>query len=173
MKNIEEIKELLLEQEVKDLSILFADFNVNLFDANGNNILHYYIKNHEVINIDSNVFVKELISKDLDINAVQSKAPNRSALHFAIKVKSKSITKLLLSFPEIKIDLGDKNGNTPLWESVMDYRNEDSFFIKILISNGADKNVKNKHGVSPLSLSNTIANYTSNLLLTSSCDEEV
>jgi len=64
-----------------------------------------------------------------------------------------------------KIDITDENGNTPLWESVMGYKNDDPFYIKFLITKGADKNIQNNYAVSPLSLSNIIANYDSRYLL--------
>jgi uncharacterized protein len=52
----------------------------------------------------------------------------------------------------------DDHGNTPLWRAVFESRGRGDM-IKLLVSAGADKTLKNRHGVSPKDLANTIGNY--------------
>jgi len=160
MKNIEKVKEQLINNEIENL---FEGFDVNSFDKYGNNILHYYIKNGEII-IDSQLFINMLIDKGFDINMVQSKSPKCSPLHLAVKLKKHKIVEILIKL-NANIDIVDENGNTPLSDAVFGYKNDDSFFIDFLIAHGADKNILNNYGVSPLILANTIANYDSKSLL--------
>jgi len=155
------VKEQLINNEIGDA---LNNFDVNSYDNYGNNILHYYLKNSENINIENAIFLKALVGKGLDINALQSKSPKCSALHLSVKLKKRNILEVLVD-AGAKIDITDENGNTPLWESVMGYKNDDPFYIKFLITKGADKNIQNNYAVSPLSLSNIIANYDSRYLL--------
>lgn len=160
MKNIEEVKLLLLERKINSFESILNDYDVNSFDSHGNNILHYYVKNFNSINVEAEAWVVFLQEKGLDINAVQSKSPCRSPLHLAIMEENTELTKVLISLNAI-VDIMDDEGNTPLAQAVFNYKDNDSFFIKILIANGANKNMQNKHGISPLSLSKMIANYNS------------
>ncbi|TRX09656.1 ankyrin repeat domain-containing protein [Flavobacterium gawalongense] len=166
MKSVQDIKLLMVEGNDNDLPSILEGFDVNSFDRNGDNILHNYIlsTSQNSSNFSPKIFIDELVKRGFDLNAVQSKSPNRSALHLAIATKNKIITEILISL-KVVIDTIDKNGNTPLCQAIMNYRNDDPFFIKILISNGADKNIENMNGISPLKLSNTIANYDSKHLL--------
>ena len=56
------------------------------------------------------------------------------------------------------MDAPDVNGNTPLSNAVFDSRGRDQM-IKLLLSFGANKTLKNKHGVSPEDLAKSIGNY--------------
>lgn len=161
MASIEEVKVKLLNNEIENL---FLDFDVNSYDKHGNNILHYYLKNSESLAIDSKQFLDMLLSEGLDLNSLQSKSPKSSALHLAVKLKKRDLVVQLVEY-NVGIDTVDEEGNTPLWVAVMWYRNDDPFYISYLLENGADKNIENKHGVSPLGLSNVIANYDSKPLL--------
>lgn len=49
------------------------------------------------------------------------------------------------------------NGNTPLWEAVMQYKGDG--FLSNTFENGANPDIENNNGVSPKSLARTIANY--------------
>jgi uncharacterized protein len=166
MKSVQDVKLLMVGGVENDLSNIFQDFDVNSFDRNGDNILHHYIlsTSYNPTNFNPEIFIKELIKRGLDLNAVQSELPNRSALHLAVITNNKRITELLISL-KAKIDIRDNYGNSPLWLAVMNYRNDDPFFIQFLISNGADKNIENESGISPLKLANTIANYNAKHLL--------
>ena len=164
MKNIEEIKSALLKGKKVDLSNLLQDYDVNSFDAYGNNILHYFIKNKKSIPYNPEAFVNELIINGIDLNKSQNKSPGRTALHWAVFEKDKELVNLLLSLGAF-VDVVDEDGNTPLSDSIFAFKNDDSYFIEILLANGADKIFKNKHGVSPLDLSRMISNYNSSRLL--------
>ena len=78
-------------------------------------------------------------------------------LHFAAQAQSATIVKLLLEHGG-DVHAADTQGNTPLWRAVFEYKN-DPATIEALRAAGADPLKKNKHGVSPVSLARTIANY--------------
>ena len=80
-----------------------------------------------------------------------------SPLHFAAQANSAAIAKLLL-VAGAQIDAADSNGNTPLSNAVFSYRG-DGDVIQLLRSSGADPNLSNNYGVSPISLARSIANY--------------
>jgi len=161
MKTIEDLKLQLVTNQTDNL---LTDFDVNSFDKHGNNILHYYVKNVEAIAIDSETFLKMLLDAGLDINAPQSTSPENTALHLAVKQQEHKMVKLLIKY-KAAIDPVNDNGNTPLWEAVMKYRNDDPFVIEFLLTNGADKHIENAHGASPQILSERIGNYDSESLL--------
>src|SRR5690606_36718614 len=146
MASIEEVKVKLLNNEIENL---FLDFDVNSYDKHGNNILHYYLKNSESLAVKSKQFLNMLLSEGFDLNSLQSKSPKSSALHLAVKLKKRDLVIRLMEH-NVDIDTVDEEGNTPLWVAVMWYRNDDPFYISYLLENGADKNIENKHGVSPL-----------------------
>jgi ankyrin repeat protein len=56
------------------------------------------------------------------------------------------------------VDSRDAHGNTPLWRAVFESKNRGEV-IKLLLAFGADRDLKNDHGISPLDLARTIANY--------------
>jgi len=99
--------------------------------------------------------VKILIEKNIDLN-VQDKN-GFSALHFAAQEYQLDIVNLLLE-EKVLVDLQDKHGNTPLNNAVF-YSRGRGEIIRSLLRNGADRNIKNNSGVSPLDLANTISNY--------------
>jgi len=78
-------------------------------------------------------------------------------LHFAARAFNPDATKLLLD-NGAEGDAQDSNGNTPLSTAVFESRGRGSV-IEVLLQNGADKNLKNKYGVSPSDLAESIANY--------------
>jgi ankyrin repeat protein len=61
-------------------------------------------------------------------------------------------------------DAQDAHGNTPLSHAVFESRGRGEM-IRLLLSFGADKALKNKHGVSPENLARTIANYDVSIFL--------
>jgi len=79
------------------------------------------------------------------------------ALHYAAQESSYDSCKLLLE-NNATVDVQDVHGNTPLSNAVFNSRGYGEV-IELLRSSGADINLKNKHGVSPLELANTIANF--------------
>ncbi len=99
--------------------------------------------------------VEKCLLGGVDINA-QDKL-GKSALHYAAQNFSLEIAASLLR-RECKVDLQDMHGNSPLSEAVFNSAGRGDM-ISILIQFGADKNLKNKHRVSPLELAETITNY--------------
>lgn len=99
--------------------------------------------------------VSELIAKGADVNAKDKSL--ETPLHFAAREYRIAIGEILLR-QGAQVDAQSVHGKTPLWEAVYWFSGRGDM-IRMLISHGADKNIKNKHGVSPASLSETIANY--------------
>ena len=80
-----------------------------------------------------------------------------SPLHFAAQGYWSEVAELLLKHGA-NVDARDNNGNTPLWRAVFASRGRGDV-IKVLLSAGADRKLKNNHNVSPLDLANTIATH--------------
>jgi ankyrin repeat protein len=78
-------------------------------------------------------------------------------LHFAAQAQAAPVVQLLLQ-RGADVHATDAHGNTPLSRAVFAYTN-DPATIAALRAAGADPLKKNKHGVSPVSLARTIANY--------------
>jgi ankyrin repeat protein len=62
------------------------------------------------------------------------------------------------------VDAQDIHGNTPLSRAVFDSKGRGQV-IKLLLSSGANKDLKNKHGISPEDLAKSIGNYDVSKLL--------
>ena len=107
-----------------------------------------------VIN-DNLPIVKILIDYRANIN-VQDKL-GYSALHYSSQNHSNEMTIFLIEKGSV-IDVVDAHGNTPLGRAVFSSRGRGEI-IQLLLSAGADKEKKNNHGVSPMDLANSIANY--------------
>lgn len=80
-----------------------------------------------------------------------------SPLHFAARAYQPGAARLLID-AGAQVDTQDIHGNTPLWRAVFESRGRGGM-IEFLISAGADKALKNKHGTSPDDLAKKIANY--------------
>ena len=78
-------------------------------------------------------------------------------LHFAAQAQAADLVALLLATGATP-DPIDSNGNTPLWTAVLNSHGRGAI-IEQLRAAGADPYRLNNHGVSPLSLARTIANY--------------
>ena len=78
-------------------------------------------------------------------------------LHSACRDYRVSSVDLLIRLGS-KVDALDRFGNSPLSLAVFESRGRPDV-IRRLIAAGADKNLKNKSGVSPLDLAETIGNY--------------
>ena len=78
-------------------------------------------------------------------------------LHFAAQSNAADAAALLLN-AGATADARDAHGNTPLSTAVFNSRGYGEV-IKLLRAHGADPYAKNNHGVSPLSLARTIANF--------------
>jgi ankyrin repeat protein len=78
-------------------------------------------------------------------------------LHFAAQAHSVPISEALLA-AGASVDPRDSHGNTPLSKAVFNSRGRGEL-IALLRRHGADPNIANAHGVSPIALARTIANY--------------
>lgn len=126
-----------------------ADGNVNVLDRAKRSPLFYIVMHGEL------ELAAELIDQGADPNIrdVNGEAP----LHFAAREFRPEEAKLLLAHGAV-VDLQDGHGNTPLSRAVYDSRGRGEM-IALLLEAGADKKLKNRHGVSPEELANTIANH--------------
>jgi ankyrin repeat protein len=158
--DIEEVKLILVQESFTHIIRALNNFDIACFDKYGNNVLHYYVKNNESIDVPPERMIQLLIDLGIDINAKQTKSPERTALQLALMKKSKLIFDILLK-KGVDVNIKDVNGNVPLLDAVMSYKGDDGYFIKALISNGARVDIKNNYGVTPKGLSDDIANYNS------------
>lgn len=78
-------------------------------------------------------------------------------LHFAAQSQTADLVDALIA-AGATIDAPDKHGNTPLHTAIFSSRG-DGRVIQRLRAAGADPNHMNLHGVSPLSLARSIANF--------------
>ena len=96
-----------------------------------------------------------LISRGADLNGQDN--DGKSALHFAAREKQSAVLDQLIK-AGAKVDIQDQDGNTPLSDAVFEAR-EDGSMIEKLLTAGADPKLRNRHGVSPLELAESIDNY--------------
>lgn len=123
--------------------------STNSTDRKRRTALHYAAADGDVDE------VRRLLEAGADAN-VQD-ADGWSPLHFAAQASSHGCTDALLR-NGANPSLQDSNGNTALFRAVFLSRGEGEI-IRALLNAGADPATKNAHGVSPLSLARTIANY--------------
>lgn len=82
-----------------------------------------------------------------------------TALHFAAQAHQPALVQLLLD-KGARVDPKDHLGNTPLFKALSTFRGEaDGDAIWGLMLAGADRTIKNTHGVSPEDLSKGVSNY--------------
>ena len=99
--------------------------------------------------------VVRLLAAGADVNAQDDSG--WSPLHFAAQAVSAECAAALIG-AGASASLQDSFGNTALSTAVFASKGNVSV-IRLLRQAGADPSVKNKHGVSPVSLARTIANY--------------
>lgn len=151
-----ELQKILLEKDSTEIKKALNSFDFSKKDNSGNNILHYFIKNREFINISIDDFLNILDEHNFDYNEKQSKNQKRSPLSLTILFDEKDIFNSLLN-RNVVVDNEDVNGNTPLFHAVIEYRH-DGYFIINLLKHKANPHKVNKYSVSPYKLANTIAN---------------
>lgn len=132
------------------LSLLASGAEVNAIDKDGRTALM-----HATLNEDMTL-VGELLKAGADPN-VADNVSGQTAMHYAAQKYAVGITKALIK-ARATIDVQDDFGNTPLWRAVFESRGRGEM-IKLLLANGAERDLKNKSGVSPFELAETIANY--------------
>jgi ankyrin repeat protein len=99
--------------------------------------------------------VPYLIRGGADVN-LQDKN-GYTPLHFAAQEQEVEIARLLLDHGA-SINAQDRHGNTPLSTAVFNYSGDGSV-IQLLRERGADPFAENNHGISPVGLARSIANY--------------
>jgi len=80
-----------------------------------------------------------------------------SFLHYAAQYNAVEIGQKLID-RGADVNAKDTFGNNVLWRATFASQGKDDF-IKLLLSNGANKSAKNNSGVSPADLADTIDNY--------------
>jgi ankyrin repeat protein len=123
--------------------------NVDELDRESRTPLFYAVRDGDL------ALVSELIGHGANPDARDRS--RWSPLHFAAQGYWPEVAELLLK-RGATVDARDDYGNTPLWRAVFSSRGRGDV-IKVLLSAGADKNLKNNHNVSPLDLANTIASH--------------
>ena len=107
-------------------------------------------------------FAIPLLQRGANPNA--SDANGETPLHFAAREYHPPFAQLLLDHGA-QVDPQDAQGNTPLFRAVF-YCKDRGELIKLLLAAGADKSLKNHHGISPESLAQTIATHNASQFLT-------
>ena len=98
MSNIEKLKMILLKSDFSEFEKALDNYTINEQDEYGN-ILHYYIKESESLDLDAKQIINLLIKKGLNLEEKQRKGRhNRSPLHLAVFMKLKSISECLIDF---------------------------------------------------------------------------
>jgi ankyrin repeat protein len=122
---------------------------VDAVDSDGRTALH-----HAAITGDA-----ESVGILVSAGALVSAADNGTwtPLHFAAQGYHLSIARALLD-SGAAVDAVDEHGNTPLFRAVFDSRGRGEM-ISLLRQRGADCDRSNRHGISPRSLANNIANF--------------
>jgi ankyrin repeat protein len=115
----------------------------------GRTPLHYAAADGDAVR------ASELLTAGLDPGAPDDKG--WTPLHFAAQANSEAVTRLLLD-AGAAVDPQDADGNTPLARAVFSSKGTGAV-IELLRSRGADPHRRNSHGMSPLGLARTIANY--------------
>ena len=105
-----------------------------------------YIGSHTVV---------ELIESGYDLK--QSDSLGWTPLHFAAQNLNVELGRLLIK-NGAEVDAQDNNGNSPLWRATYNTRTNGDF-IKLMLENYANPDLKNDHGVSPIELAKIIDNY--------------
>ncbi len=133
--------------------------DINCVEEYGNeNILAYYVQNWKKSNISPEKTIKFFVSNGIDINHQGNKRTQMfSALHLGVMFKSIEIVKTLVESGAI-VELQDKNGNTPLWKGVLEYRGDIKIkeIMEYLIKKGASLDTENYHGNSARKMIETI-----------------
>ncbi len=120
-----------------------------MLDRAGRSRLHYAAKDNDAER------VRSCIAEGLDVSA-----PDRDGwtpLHFAAQECALEAATLLID-AGAKVDAADLHGNTPLFRAVFNSRGRGEM-IALLRKSGANPGLVNKHGLTPVSLSRTIANF--------------
>ena len=135
-------------------SLLSGDKNtalihLNTFDKDGRSPLFYSLL------LDDTALLNELILAGANIN--QQDKQGWATLHHAIQRRNLPAIGLLLK-SGANLEIKDVYGNTPLFRAVFSSEGKGDI-IKLYLDFGADIHNKNDSGISPIELTETIANY--------------
>ena len=145
-----------LKQSVSELAEAIASGeNVDALDREGRTPLFYAVQKGDT------AIVAELVQHGAKINARDKNA--ETPLHFAARAHQPGVAELLLK-NGADVHAQDVHGNSPLFVAVFNSRGRGEIIV-LLQLHGADKTIKNKHGVSPEELARRIANYDVKSLL--------
>lgn len=145
-----EVHVAVMRKSASELQALLAQgHDVNAMDRMGRSPLFYAVVD------ELNGVFDVLIANRADIN--HADLDGRTALHAAAIHFKAGLAKRLIEL-HAAIDPQDTNGNTPLMDAVF-YSEGRGDVIELLLEAGADRDCENHHGVSPIELANTIANY--------------
>lgn len=130
--------------------------NIAVIDRDGRSLLTLAVieKQYEVVEL--------LLTTNMDMDHQDSLG--FTPLHYAAQDGQEKLVRLLVE-SGATVDSIDHHGNTPLFKAVFNSFGKGEV-ITYLLSKGADKNLKNNHGVSPLELAKRIANYDIEQFLT-------
>lgn len=149
-KSIPKIVLATIGKDEKELGAIIANgANVNDADKSGRTALH-----HAAINGDARA-TEILLNAGASVDAADS--DGWTPLHFAARGHEMDVAKLLVN-AGAKIDAEDSHGNTPLFRAVFESRGRGEM-ITFLRQHGAEVSRKNRHGMSPKDLAESIANY--------------
>ncbi len=117
-------------------------------DKAGRTALHYAALNGDLAE------TVRLLASGLDPRATDDNG--FTPLHFATQSNSIPVSEALLA-AGVEINAVDRNGNSPLSNAVF-YSGGKGSLIALLLNAGADPDLENFHGVSPIGLARTMAN---------------
>jgi ankyrin repeat protein len=128
---------------------LVARSDVDVRDGDGRTpLMHAAIEGHvEAIRL--------LVRAGANVNLSDDRG--LAPLHFAAQEFHTEAARVLL-MAGAEVNAKDGFGNTPLAKAVFGSRGKGEM-IRLLVAHGADKSLKNDHGVSPEDLAAKIANY--------------
>lgn len=96
-----------------------------------------------------------LIQYGADVNIADA-GQAWTVLHFAARDQNVEAVKLLLH-AGARANAADAFGNTPLWRTVM-HNAPNLEIIELLVKNGSNPNLENRHGVSPRDIAEKMGN---------------
>lgn len=123
-------------------SLMTDTTNINVLDKSGRSLLHYAVmcQQEEVFNY--------LIDRGIDIN-IEEKNGMTPLLRAVVRNRTIFIERLLAMDAKANFNRSNKEGTTVLMEAILD---DNLPTVKLLIENGADLNMANQRGNTPLGI---------------------
>lgn len=142
--NESELINALIGNDYRAIEHLIEIYGINAVDRDQRTILMNCVIKNKIEFVDN-------ILKDNNIDLNKQDFQGLTALHIAVENDCTEIVFLLLKDRRISIDIQDNWGNTPLWRAVHN-NPENRDIIDALVSKGANLNIENNYGVSPLQI---------------------